>query len=284
MTAHEHHQPSSPPTVSHVSIEVSTVSRPHSPPDPEPSREDDPTGVRALLSALPQPDPMPEHLVERINASLAAEQAQRATTMSTDSVSPLSAARPRHARLVLALAGAAAALVVGTVVGGSLLGTNPRTDVSGSAALASTSSAREGSVQAPQGDAKAAEPADGGAVTAQGLTLEDSGIQVRLSGTRYTRTDFVTQAGALRTAPAPQARLRTASSLGPVGTTVWLRECMSAIGAGGTQVVRADVAFYEGHRAVIIVATTGGRPVAYVVVPRCSHADPAVLRPQTPLP
>jgi len=121
-------------------------------------------------------------------------------------------------------------------------------------------------------------------MAAEGLTLDDSGIQVRLSGTRYTRTDFVTQVGALRAAPAPQARFRTASSLGPAGTTVWLRECMSAIGAAGAQVVRADVAFYEGRPAVIIMATTSGRPVAYVVMPRCSHADPAVLRPQTPLP
>lgn len=265
---------------------MSTVSKPHSPLGPEPSREDDPTGVRALLSSLPQPDPMPEHLVERINASLAAEQAQRATTTSRDSVSPLSSTRPRRARLILALAGAAAALLVGTAVGSNVFNASPRSDVSGSTALASTSNAREDSVGAPpSADAKAAAPAAGGALEAEGLTLDDSGIQVRLSGTRYTRAGFVTQAGALRSAPAPQARLRTASNLGPVGTTVWLRECMSAIGAAaGTQVTRADVAFYEGRPAVIIVATTSGRPVAYVVVPQCSHADPSVLRPQTPLP
>jgi len=227
---------------------------------------------------------MPGHLVERINASLAAEQAQRATMMSTGSVRPLSAARPRHARRMFALAGAAAALVVGTVVGSSVFSANHPSEVSGSTALASASSARENSAEAPRGDVKAAAPAVGGAAVAEGLTLDDSGIQVRLSGTRYTRTDFVPQATALRTAAAPQSRLQTASRLGPAGTTAWLRECMSAIGAAGTQVIRADVAFYEGHPAVIIVATTSGRPVAYVVVPQCSHADPALLRPQTPLP
>jgi hypothetical protein len=263
---------------------VSTVSKPHSPPGPEPAREDDPTGVRALLSSLPQPDPMPEHLVERINASLAAEQAHRSTSMSRGSVSPLSRARPRHGRLILALAGAAAALLVGTAVGSSVFNMNPRTEVSGSAALASTSNPREDSVETPQAEVKAAAPAAGGAPASKGLTLDDSEIQVRLSGTRYTKTDFVTQAGALHSAAAPQARLAAASSLGPVGTTVWLRECMNAIGAAGTQVIRADVAFYEGHPAVIIVASAGGRPVAFVVAPQCSHADPAVLRQQTPLP
>jgi hypothetical protein len=229
---------------------------------------------------------MPAHLVERINASLAAEQAQRAAAMPLGSVSPLVAtSRRRHGRLILALAGAAAAVLVGVVVGSSVLSANQLSQDSASTALASTSNAREGSVEAPQGaGAKAAAPAAGPTPDAEGLTLDDSTVQVRLSGTRYTRAEFVTQAGALRSVPAPQAQLRAASSLGPAGTTAWLRECMTAIGAAGTQVVRADVAFYEGQPAVIIVATTNGTPLAYVVVPQCSHTDPTVLRPATPLP
>ena len=53
-----------------------TVTTPRHQPGPV-RPEDDPTGVRALLSSLPEPGPMPEHLVERISASLAAEQANR---------------------------------------------------------------------------------------------------------------------------------------------------------------------------------------------------------------
>lgn len=42
--------------------------------------EVDPTGVRALLSSLPDPGPMPAALVARITASLQAEQLHRSTT------------------------------------------------------------------------------------------------------------------------------------------------------------------------------------------------------------
>src|SRR5665647_209290 len=48
-------------------IEVSTLIAPRKPVGSSP--DDDQTGVRALLSALPEPDPMPAYLVERISAS-----------------------------------------------------------------------------------------------------------------------------------------------------------------------------------------------------------------------
>jgi len=47
--------------------------------------------------------------------------------------------------------------------------------------------------------------------------------------------------------------------------------------------VRADIAFYEGAPAVIIVATTDGIPMAYAVGRECSLADAALLRPATSL-
>ncbi|MCA1781772.1 MAG: hypothetical protein ABR500_02195 [Dermatophilaceae bacterium] len=46
--------------------------------------EVDPTGVRAILSALPDPGPMPAELVHRINASLAAERPRHETGARTD--------------------------------------------------------------------------------------------------------------------------------------------------------------------------------------------------------
>ncbi|WP_203230470.1 hypothetical protein, partial [Segeticoccus rhizosphaerae] len=42
------------------------------------SPDEDPTGVRALLSSLPEPGPMPPELVARITASLEREQQERA--------------------------------------------------------------------------------------------------------------------------------------------------------------------------------------------------------------
>ena len=51
------------------------VSTPPVPPDPD-DLDEDPTGIRALLGSLPDPGPMPDDLVARIQASLTAEQAE----------------------------------------------------------------------------------------------------------------------------------------------------------------------------------------------------------------
>jgi hypothetical protein len=240
--------------------------------------DDDPTGVRALLSSLPEPDPMPEHLVERINASLAAEQTQRAARTSRASVTPLlTTGRRRPGRLLFALGGAAAAIVLVATVANMLFMVNHPAEISGHAAVLSTPSAPK---------AGGGTPPRAAAAGAAGLAATPQLVQIRLSGTRYTQVDFVTQAKALHSAALDPLRPITAApaDAGPAGTALGLTECLSAIGAAGAQVVRADVAFYEGAPAVIIVTTTGGKSMAYAVGRRCSRADAAVLRPATPLP
>ncbi len=244
---------------------------------------EDPTGVRALLSALPEPDPMPDHLVERINASLAAAQAQRAQVAASStggSVAPLVAgARRRPGRVLFGLAGAAAAVTLIAVVGGNLFqSVTTAGDTSASGALSS----------APR-EAGGAEPQ-----SAPGRTAADSAstpplIQIRRSQTQYTKGDFTSQARTLPKAavgPAPSATPNSEAFAGAarLGTAVGLTDCLRAIGADRAQTVRADIAFYEGEPAVIIVATTAGIQMAYAVGPECSSADAAVLRPATSLP
>jgi len=252
---------------------VSTLIKPHNPLGSEPSRDDDPTGVRALLSGMAEPDPMPQDLVERINASLAAEQARRAAQPTGAPVTPLlTTTRRRRTRLVLAMAGAAAAVTVVAVVGDNLFTADQPTATSGSAVMASTSGTDSaGTESAPKAaKAPAAAPTDG------------SLAQIGQSGTRYTQADFVAQAEALR-----RSTLQTTadpSAVGPAGTNSGLTECLSAIGATGAHVIRADVAFYQGRPAVIIITTTSGLPMAYVVTPQCSRTQAAVLRPATSLP
>jgi len=96
------------------------VSTPTTPDRPEDL--DDPTGVRALLAGLPDPGPMPTHLVDRINASIAAEQEARGGTR----VVSLAERRRPWRRIGLAAAAAAVAavavpaLVMGTGSGGVL--------------------------------------------------------------------------------------------------------------------------------------------------------------------
>jgi hypothetical protein len=260
---------------------VNTLIKPHIPSGSRPSRDDDPTGVRALLSALPEPDHMPEHLVERINASLAAEQAQRATQTSGTPVLPLLARRrSRPARLVMAIAGTAAAVALAAVVGNTML-TPGNVSVTSSAGIAST----------PKGDAHAsAQPGPEVAAPAAGTIASDAitaaQIRISLSETRYTKAGFVTQAQAFSHAPLPdQFELRSAAkpSAGAARTTDGLIDCLGAIGAAKAQAIRADIAFYEGRPALIIVATTHGRPVAFAVSRQCSHTDALVLRKATPL-
>ena len=258
---------------------MNTLIRPHIPSGSEPPRDDDPTGVRDLLSSLPEPEPMPKHLVERINASLAAEQAQRTSPVSGDEVTPLRARpRIRRSRMALALAGAAAGVAAIGLVGSSVL-TARQGDTAASTA-ASVGARAKSDVMQPSATDKS-QPLAGPAAT-------PAVLQIVLSGTRYTRAGFVAQVETLRLSangqPPRQPEPNQGSTLGPAGTTAGLRDCLDAIGAGGAETVRADVATYEGQPAVIIVATTKGVPTAYAVGRQCSGTDAAVLRPATPLP
>ena len=254
------------------------MKRPDLPKASASSPDDDPTGVRALLSALPEPDPMPDYLVARISASLSAAQSERAASFSSTSVTPLVAGkRRRPGRLLFALAGAAAAVALVAAVGPYLLRTTQTAGTSSSAAAGLTSAAREPSGGAPPFAQDKAVP---------GPTATPPLLQIRVSQTRYTRADFAAQARTLRAAtlaPSPSTA-DSSSGVGPLRTPVGLTDCLRAIGADGAELVRADLAFYEGAPAVIIVATTNGIPTAYAVGRQCSPADPAVLRPATLLP
>lgn len=91
--------------------------------------EHDPTGVRDLLSGLPDPGPMPQDLVRRIEARLEVEQAHRAAPVHplgshADRVVDLAAERSarRPGRTLTLLGAAAAGLVVTTVALTQVLG------------------------------------------------------------------------------------------------------------------------------------------------------------------
>lgn len=257
---------------------MSTLITPRTPAGPPSPDDDDQTGVRALLSGLPEPDPMPAYLVERISASLAAEQAQRAAISMGAPVAPLLASRRRTpGRILLAIAGAAAAVVLIAVVGNNMLPTSQTTTAGGIAASAIDSGSREDSGRL-QGDAESK--------AAPGSTSMPASIRIRVSDVRYTQTDFSTQARALGVTAldSTQPEVPGSADVGPIATPGGLTDCLSAIGAGGAQLVQADLAFYEGRPAVIIVTTTDGISTAYAVGRDCSRANPALLRPATPLP
>jgi hypothetical protein len=220
---------------------------------------------------------MPAHLVERINASLAAEQAQRAATTSGASVTSLLAG-PRRGpgRLMFAIAGAAAALVLVAMLSTNMFAPPHSATTSGSAAITSSpgESPPAAGGQPPPAAVKAPALADRGTTA--------SVVKIGRSGIRYTQADFATQVLALRRTPW-QPMASESPSVGPAGTAAGLTQCLSAIGATQAQLVMADIAFYDGRPAVIIVATTNGMSTAYAVGRQCSRADAAVLRGATPL-
>jgi hypothetical protein len=277
---------------------VSTLIRPRTPAASEPSPDEDPTGVRALLSALPEPEPMPEHVVDRINASLVAEQVERAARTSETSatkVTPLlSRGRGRRARVLFATAGAAAAVALVAVVGSAVSHLQQQ--------VSATSAAVAPRTGAPPTSEQDRKPAEGGvgpttrggapaAVAAPG-TAETQG-RLRSSRIRYTRTGFVAQARSLALASRLYGALEDSagattspkSSSFPGAKTVTVPQaCLRAIGADRAQVVWADVSTYEGKPALVIVASTNGKTLAYAVKPQCGPTGAFLLHPAVAIP
>jgi len=249
-----------------------------------------------LLFGLPEPEPMPDYLVARITASLAEAQAQHAASLPGGSVTPLVAGpqllrtRRRPARVLFAIAGVAAAMALVAVLGGNLFKTTEAGSATSAAAGLSSSPGEAAGAQPPSAapDGVAADKSTTDRLAAPLL------IQIRESTTLYTRAGFATQARTLRNAAfgptqAPalagptQATATASGGLEGVGTTAGLTACLHAVGVGGAQVVRADLAFYEGAPAVIIVATTDGIPTAYAVRRDCSPKDAGILHPAVAL-
>ena len=256
---------------------MSTLTTPHHLGEPSPDEEDR-TGVRAILSGLSAPDPMPATLVARISASLAAEQAQRAALPFSASVTPLlSTSRRRPGRLLFAIAGAAADVAMIGVVGSNLLNTNQLTSASDTAGSAMTRGSPEAnSLAPPSAEDKAAPHA----------YAAPASIQIRESAVRYTRADFAAQAQTLSgaTFDAGQPAAGGSRVRDTFATPNGVAGCLGGLGVTGAQEVRADLAFYEGQPAVIIVAAAKGVRTAYAVGRECSPANPALLQPPVALP
>ena len=227
---------------------------------------------------------MPAYLVERISASLAAEQAQRAHSSVGSSVTPMLAARRRPGRILFAIAGAAAVVLIG-VVGTTMFTTNGLTSSSDSASSGVSSGAPAAGGATALSDTGATPPSEAYKGAPRSAAAPAS-IQIRVSSVRYTQMTFVAQARALRDVlfDSPQRMTADSSTLGPNGSVDGLVDCLSALGAAGAQVVQADLAFYEGQPAVIIVATRDGIPTAYAVGRECSRTQADVLHSATTLP
>lgn len=234
---------------------------------PSGDQDDDPTGVRALLSALPEPEPMPDDLVHRIAATLAAEQASRGPQDTV--VTSLHAPRWRGRRVLTAVAVAAGIAAVG-VAGAQLLPLGQQAATSAGAASSA-------------GAQLAATPDTGPKAGASGRT---GPMHIQQSGTRYTSASFAGQAAQLLAAPAAEVAPLTgeAQGAGPIATPLGLADCLAALGVDPGAEVTADLAFFDGAPAVALVTSQGGHRTAYAVLRTCRSGDAGVLHAATPLP
>lgn len=269
--------------------------------------EVDPTGVRAILSALPDPGPMPADLVHRITTSLAAEQARRpdhrvdgplaSSAPAGGSVHSLTTARRRRApgaRLpIIAIAASivvlAGAVVMGVLALGSGRGMSAGFDTVSQQAL-------DDGATAESGGADTADPLAGTEMAPsggdEGSALADLTPSFLATGSLVTDATLVEHARALRESSTALRSAAAESALAgsTVGTVEGAADCVGAILAlapsdAAALLESVDIVSFEGSLAAFLVVrdppatrTADGPPVstAYLVPLDCGprRAEP----------
>ncbi|HET7278027.1 MAG TPA: hypothetical protein VFJ22_08105 [Dermatophilaceae bacterium] len=237
-------------------------------PPAEESPDVDPTGMRALLSSLPDPGPMPVDLVERITAALE-QQAGKSHASGAPhgaGVVPLHRRHPWRTAFLAAASAAAVLLVAIPLATGTAPGNL--------SALFGGGSSVAGSAADSRSEERAGQLAQGSSGAAVGA------VTVRMTGTAYTRARLAGQARALlaSTAPLlyPTAAAEPAPS-GPISTPAGMRACADALGIAPEEPIVADVADFDGQPAAVLVVGQAAAPTAYAVSRSCGPAGSALL-------
>ena len=245
--------------------------RPNRPEDS--SRDDDPTGMRELLSSLPDPGPMPEDLAERIRLRIEAEVSGGAIDLDAE--------RRRRRPSARQLVGAAAAFVIVAVGGMALMqaaGVDVRTVVAGSSNDSVASSAESATAQEEPGSGTQA-PRVGGDFADVPVVL------VLTTGRDYDSSDLARGAAALvadlptnTSSDAPPDMLSDSSDAGPLGEPATARACADAVGIPRDVTLVVDVATVDGRPAAVLLAgDPHGGHTAYAVGRSCSADDPQMI-------
>ncbi|MGL5849930.1 MAG: hypothetical protein ACRCZD_04015 [Phycicoccus sp.] len=259
--------------------------------------EHDPTGIRELLSRLPEPGPMPPDLVARISAALADESGgiARLRPDSTTASSNLGTTTPRSDRTgpdddstaVLVpsrrprwqVLGAAAAVLAVIGLGGLVVSTMPG-GIEASMGMSEDSAGSTGRGGQLVPPSEAGERADAGVAD----------VQVVTTGTAYSTVDLADQArvvaglSAERPAARPVPGSVEGGASGAVATPDGALTCAQALGPETWVTVVVDIATVDGRPAAVLVLTDGtGRTVAYAVARSCTTGAPAVVRGPLPL-
>lgn len=247
------------------------------PPPADPADEQDATGIRALLAGLPDPGPMPASLVDRINASIAAEESDR---RGSAVVVPLAPRRRSWQRAGLAAAAVAAVAVSLPALMSGWGPTGGDTASSFTTRESASDSAAGGAGPLPPSIETFTSPV-AGAPDRAGKPLGD--LRLQASGTAYTGADLATQARPLtdrsNVAKAPETALAAAGA-----SADQLRDCLTALGVETWAPVAGDLATFEGQPAIIAVVSSDTGHRVYAVSTRCRAAHPDVFSGPVPLP
>lgn len=260
---------------------------PRDPQDPRyartdrPTDESDPTGVRAMLAALPDPGPMPAGLVHRITASLAAEQARHGAVNpvvdgadsggdggTLHSLAVAGARRTSLGRRLPAIAVAASIVVLaGAVMLGVFAMNNGLVMTAGYDTAAESSVSDSGADRSGEaggaaelfGAEESAPPADD---TDQNQSLATASAPMLATGALLTSATLVDHARKMRDGSAPlgpEADAERAMTTSPVGTPEGAADCLSGLlsispeEASG-RIGAIDFVRFDGTPAVLILA------------------------------
>lgn len=251
----------------------------------------DPTGMRALLRGLPDPGPMPDDLVHRIQASLADLQPLDARTLDeaaegrggpSDVSRGTVPARPswwtRHGSHV-----AVAAVVL---IGGGVVAQVPFGNLGSGSDADSASSAGSAGDQAGTSSESAPDLVgpQNGIAPAAGLDSVLGSVVVRNSGRAYTAAGLSNQVGTPSSRPTTTPLTAEAPSIGPIGTEIGVRSCLAALGLPRASAAEVDLGSLDGTPTAIVVVTVNGERTAYAVGRDCTTGNPSVLAGPVALP
>lgn len=253
----------------------------------------DPTGMRALLRGLPDPGPMPDDLVARIQASLGeladgsnertvADEERvplRAAAASGTGDVPRGTAAPRRASW-LARHGSKLAVAAVVVVGGGaavqLVGSDM--GIVGGSTDSSAGSADSGAESLAGSPESAPRAADGdhGSDSEEKAVLPGR-VVVTMSGRSYTADGLAGEVADPGT-ETPLAPLTAESpGIGPIGTELGVRSCLQALGLPPDGAAEVDLGLVDGDPAAVVVVTSEGERTAYAVRRECSLGNPALI-------
>ena len=244
-------------------------------PSGRPEDRDDPTGIRALLAGLGDPGPMPADLVDRINASIAAEQQARAGNDHT--VVPLRRRRSSWPRIGL-VAAAVAAVAVAVP---AMLGTGPGELMASLSGTGSASSA-DSAAGSEAGSAPSVEPESVLPDAGSRASSATGPVALATSGTAYTSAGLTTQARSVLDRAAAGS---SDSQLKDTATNeLALRACLTALGVATWMPVSADAGTFDGRPAVVAVVSSDTGQSVYAVDPDCDATHATAMVGPVPLP